>query len=311
MKEPRKLFEIKPRVYFFKGFSGIFQFSSSEWIKPTPHFLPLFPFYFPDAAWLCSIRQPTIWSQQFWGIYSQGSISDRWYPWGWRVKMGGWRKGYCHGSCSPPGCSLTGIILDMDMCVFLLCLFDAFDSDGLGKDGGMNRCRRWTFQSWTSSQYCPAVQQAPWSKWLPSVRAVFFSSSSFSSESTECIFTLAWRRLCSKIIEQNSVSAGDLEVCLRYGPPCYVHGILVLKSNQIQVFTHSPQKAVFGLFVLRFASANTPSLLKQHSQACYSETLSTLTLVAKVVAASHFSQIVRLKFKVYNEFGRPSKKIYQ
>lgn len=140
---------------------------------------------------------------------------------------------------------------------------------------------------------------------------LFFSSSSFSSESTECIFTLAWRRLCSKIIEQNSVSAGDLEVCLRYGPPCYVHGILVLKSNQIQVFTHSPQKAVFGLFVLRFASANTPSLLKQHSQACYSETLSTLTLVAKVVAASHFSQIVRLKFKVYNEFGRPSKKIYQ
>lgn len=39
----------------------------------------------------------------------------------------------------------------------------------------------------------------------------------------------------------------------------------------------SPQKVVFGLFVLGFASANTPSPLKQHSQAHLTERVSTLT----------------------------------
>lgn len=43
----------------------------------------------------------------------------------------------------------------------------------------------------------------------------------------------------------------------------------------------TPQKVMFGLFVLGFASANTPSPLKQHSQARLTARVSTFTLRQK------------------------------
>ncbi len=58
---------------------------------------------------------------------------------------------------------------------------------------------------------------------------------------------------------------------VRYG---WGEGVTLLNLNHS---SFPPQKVVFALFVLGFASANTPSPLKQHSQTHLTAWVSTFT----------------------------------
>lgn len=60
---------------------------------------------------------------------------------------------------------------------------------------------------------------------------------------------------------------------------CCLEGATLLKRDQIQGVTaySPPRKGVCGLFVLGFACANTPSALKQRSQAHLTARVSAFT----------------------------------